>query len=92
MTHSQIEAAVKRVFIAHYTTVHLSRMEPEQFVTVLENIFRRKRKVFENLAKWAEGQIARGHEPERVVKSLGFYAYVLPEYVDKNLNQPARKP
>lgn len=89
-TKKELEDAIKRSIIVSLVN-GLIRGNPDELVNSLNRVFQRKSKVFSNLAAWAEKQVQRGHDPEKVVNSLSFYAKVLLEYSEKNLNQPLKK-
>jgi hypothetical protein len=90
LTLNDLENAIKKVIILNFVRGYI-HANPDDMVRILGNIFNRKAKVFTNLARWAQVQIEKGHDPDKVVNSLAFYAQVLSEYVDKNLNQPLKK-
>lgn len=87
----QCEAAVRRLIIVNYTNLYLNTMDPTEFVLTLRRIFQRKEKVLHNLALHVQKEAAAGRPADKVLRSLGFYARILREFVDKVISQPKRQ-
>ncbi len=87
-TMEEVLAATKQMLLAAYTNAFYGKVPADQFVEDLHRVFQRKGKVIANIARDVHGQAEKGRHPEGVLQSLDFYAPVLREFLDKNLNQP----
>lgn len=91
-TLPKYEDAVRRLIIANYANLYFASMPPDEFVTTLHRIFRYKIKSFHNLALYVQKEVEeKGHPADKVLASLGFYAQIMREFVEKVHNQPLKK-
>lgn len=85
------EAAVKQMLVANYFATYYGRISPDEFVDCLHRIFRQKKKVIRHLALYVQKEAAKGHNPEKALSHLDFFAVVMKDFLGKNNNQPTRR-
>ena len=92
LTLPRYETAVKQMLIASYAHEFFGKLPPDEFVDSLNRIFKHKTKVIRNLALYVQKQVEEHDRPaEKVVQSLGFYAVILKEFLNRDGSQPIRR-
>lgn len=92
LTLPRYEAAVKRMLIVFYIRDLLDQLPPDEFVDSLNRIFKHKRKVIRHLALYVQREAEeRGHPTDKVLSSLGFYAQILKQFINRAGNQPLKR-
>ncbi len=87
----QYERLVKQMVIVVYINTYLGQYDNlEEMIDKLNRIFKHKQKVFSNLARYVEKQVAKGRKAEDAANDLSFFAGVLHDFAYKNIGQPIR--
>lgn len=86
------EEAVKKTLILHYTRYLLNTISSEEFVDTLARMFRLKKKMIGNIAKYVQKEVEVRNNPiDKVLENIGFFAPVFREYIHKDNGQPIHK-
>lgn len=88
----EYDLLVRRMIVVNFANAYIGTMNPTEFATTLYRIISYKTKVINRLAVYIKKEVEeKGHPLDKVLVSLGFYAVILKEFVDKNQNSPLKQ-